>query len=130
MSLNRRSFAARTFAGAAATGLGLALPAALAQFFTNPRSMLEFAKVVSIYPSTPASYDDPFFSAKPVAIEDSAKPIAKEIVSKQTELKPTIPHFKDVNDILLQEIQKALFEGKDPQQALSDAVAAANALLP
>jgi ABC-type glycerol-3-phosphate transport system substrate-binding protein len=103
---------------------------ALAQFFTNPRSMLEFAKVVSIYPSTPASYDDPFFSAKPVAIEDSAKPIAKDIISKQTELKPTIPHFKDVNDILLLSIQDALFNNVDPQTALTDAVNKANALLP
>jgi ABC-type glycerol-3-phosphate transport system substrate-binding protein len=103
---------------------------ALAQFFTNPRSMLEFAKVVSIYPSTPASYDDPFFSAAPVAIEDQAKPIAKDIISRQTDLKPTIPHFKDVNDYLLQAIQQALFNNVPAQQALSDAVAQANALLP
>ena len=61
---------------------------ALAQFFTNPRSQLEFAKVVSIYPSTPASYDDPFFAAKPVAIEDSAKPIAKEYISQAGRHRP------------------------------------------
>jgi putative chitobiose transport system substrate-binding protein len=54
---------------------------ALAQFFSNPQSMLEFSKIVAIYPSTPASYDDPFFSAEPVAIEDSAKPYAKDAVS-------------------------------------------------
>jgi ABC-type glycerol-3-phosphate transport system substrate-binding protein len=103
---------------------------ALAQFFTNPRSMLEFSKVVAIYPSTPKSYDDPFFSAKSAAIEDSAKPIARDIISKQTDLKPTIPHFKDVNDILLQAIQQVLFNGADPQKALTEAVAKANALLP
>ncbi|HLC35513.1 MAG TPA: sugar ABC transporter substrate-binding protein [Anaerolineales bacterium] len=102
---------------------------ALAQFFTNPRSMLEFSKVVSIYPSTPASYDDPFFSAKPVAIEDSAKPIAKDIISRQTDLKPTIPSFKDVNEILLQAIQQALFNNVPAQQALTDAVTKANALI-
>jgi putative chitobiose transport system substrate-binding protein len=102
---------------------------ALAQFLTNPRSQLEFAKVVSIYPSTPASYDDPFFSAKPVAIEDSAKPIAKDIISKQTDLKPTIPNFKDVNEILLQAIQQAIFNGVPAQQALSDAAAKANELI-
>ena len=103
---------------------------ALAQFFTNPKSMLEFAKVVSIYPSTPASYDDPFFSAAPVAIEDSAKPIAKQTVSTYQDIVPTIPHKADVNEIVLQAIQQALFNGVDPQKALSDAVAAANALLP
>jgi ABC-type glycerol-3-phosphate transport system substrate-binding protein len=103
---------------------------ALAQFFTNPRSMLEFAKVVSIYPSTPASYDDPFFSAVPVAIEDSAKPIARDIVAAQTDLRPTIPHFKDVNEILLQAVQDALFNGVAAQEALDKAVEEANALLP
>jgi putative chitobiose transport system substrate-binding protein len=103
---------------------------ALAQFFTNPKSMLEFSKIVSIYPSTPASYDDPFFSAKPVAIEDSAKPFAKDAISKYADIVPTIPHKADVNQIVLDAIQQALFNSVDPQKALSDAVAEANALLP
>jgi putative chitobiose transport system substrate-binding protein len=103
---------------------------ALAQFFTNPQSMLEFAKVVSIYPSTPASYDDPFFSAEPVAIEDSAKPYAREAVSQLADILPTIPHKADVNQIVLQAVQQALFNNVDPQTALSSAVEQANALLP
>jgi putative chitobiose transport system substrate-binding protein len=103
---------------------------ALAQFFTNPKSMLEFAKIVSVYPSTPASYDDDFFKAKPVAIEDSAKPIAKDTIATYQDIVPTIPHKADVNEIVLQAIQQALFNGVDPQKALSDGVAAANALLP
>jgi ABC-type glycerol-3-phosphate transport system substrate-binding protein len=103
---------------------------ALAQFFTNPKSMLEFSKIVPIYPSTPASYDDPFFSAKPVAIEDSAKPFAKDIIAKYADIVPTIPHKADVNQIVLDAVQQALFNNVDPQQALSDAVAQANALLP
>ncbi len=102
---------------------------ALAEFITNPRNMLEFAKIVAVYPSTPGSYDDPFFAAKPVAIEDSVKPIARDIVGKQVDLKPTIPNFKDVNEILLQAIQQALFNNVPAQQALTDAVAQANALL-
>jgi len=103
---------------------------ALAQFFSNPRSMLEFSKIVSIYPSTPASYDDPFFSAAPVAIEDSAKPYAKDAVSKLADIVPTVPHKADVNNIVLQAAQQALFNNVDPQQALTDAVSQANALLP
>jgi putative chitobiose transport system substrate-binding protein len=102
---------------------------ALAQFFTNPISMLEFSKIVPIYPSTPDTYSDSFFSSPSVAIEDSVKPIARDIISKQTDLKPTIPHFKDVNEILLQAIQQALFNNVPAQQALSDAVTQANALL-
>ncbi|MFN2196278.1 MAG: ABC transporter substrate-binding protein [Anaerolineales bacterium] len=103
---------------------------ALAQFFTNPESMLEFSKIVAIYPSTPASYDDPFFSAEPVAVEDSAKPYAKEAVSQLADIVPTIPHKADVNEIVLQAVQQALFNNVDPQTALSDAVQQANALLP
>jgi ABC-type glycerol-3-phosphate transport system substrate-binding protein len=103
---------------------------ALAQFFSNPQSMLEFSKIVAIYPSTPASYDDPFFSAEPVAIEDSAKPYAKDAVSKLADIVPTVPHKAEVNEIVLQAVQQALFNGVDPQTALTDAVAQANALLP
>lgn len=102
---------------------------ALAQFFTNPISMLEFAKIVSIYPSTPASYDDPFFSADPVAIEDSAKPIAKDIVSRLADIVPTIPEKQQVNEIVRQAVESALFNNVPAQQALSDAVQQANDLI-
>ncbi|HQW36604.1 MAG TPA: sugar ABC transporter substrate-binding protein [Thermoflexales bacterium] len=103
---------------------------ALAQFFTNPKSMTEFSKIVSIYPSTPSSYDDPFFSAKPVAIEDSAKPVARDTISHYADIVPTIPHKADVNKVVLDAVQQALFNNVDPQKALTDAVAKANALLP
>jgi ABC-type glycerol-3-phosphate transport system substrate-binding protein len=102
---------------------------ALAQFFTNPQSMLDFAKIVAVYPSTPASYDDPFFSAKPVAIEDSAKPYAKDIVATYADIVPTIPKKADVNNLVLQAVQQALFNNVPAQKALSDAVAKANALI-
>ncbi len=103
---------------------------ALAQFFSNAQSMLEFSKIVAIYPSTPASYDDPFFSTAPVAIEDSAKPYAKDAVSKLADIVPFVPHKADVNDIVLQAVQQALFNNADPQTVLTDAVTQANALLP
>lgn len=102
---------------------------ALAQFFTNPKSMVEFAKVVSVYPSSPSAFDDPFFSAKPVAIEDFAKPAAKEYISKLADIVPLIPQKGDVNAIVLRHIQDALFNGVDPQTALTEAVTEANALL-
>ncbi len=103
---------------------------ALAQFFTNPKSMLEFSKIVAIYPSTPDSYADPFFSAAPVAIEDFAKPFAMDAVSKYADIVPTIPHKADVNAIVLRYVQEALFNNVPAQQALTDAVAEANQLLP
>jgi len=102
---------------------------ALAQFFTNPKSMLEFSKLVAIYPSTPASYDDPFFSTPPTAIEDSARPIAKDIVSKYADIVPFIPNKADVNQVVLDAVQQAIFNDVPAQQALTDAVTKANAFL-
>lgn len=102
---------------------------ALATFFTNPKSMLEFAKIVSIYPSTPESYKDPFFTQAPVAIEDQIRPIAEGIISQQKNILPEIPNQAEVNDIVRQAIEAALFGGVDPQTALSNAVEQANALL-
>jgi len=102
---------------------------ALAQFFTNPTSMVEFAKIVSVYPSSPSAFDDPFFSAKPVAIEDMAKPAAKEFISKLADIVPLIPQKGDVNAIVLQHIHEALFNNVDAQTALTDAVTEANALI-
>jgi putative chitobiose transport system substrate-binding protein len=102
---------------------------ALAQFFTNPQSMLEFSKIVAVYPSTPSSYDDPFFSAEPVAIEDSAKPYARDSVSKLADIVPTVPNKAEVNEIVLNWIQQALFNNVPAQEALSQAVAEANELL-
>ena len=70
---------------------------ALAQFFTNPRSMVQFAKQVAVYPSSPAAYDDPFFAEAPTAVEDSARPLAEGIISTYQDIVPTIPKKADVN---------------------------------
>ena len=105
---------------------------ALAQFFTNARSMVEFSKTVAIYPSVIASYDDPFFSAGATAIEDSARSTAKDVVSHYADIVPSLPvgvNKADVNDIVLKAVESAIFNGIDPQKALSDAVAKANALI-
>jgi putative chitobiose transport system substrate-binding protein len=103
---------------------------ALAQFFTNPRSMVEFGKTVSVYPSSAAAYDDPFFSSTPELIEDSARPIAKDIVSKYADIVPTVPKKADVNAIVLAAVESALFNKVPAQQALTDAVGKANKLIP
>ena len=105
---------------------------ALAQFFTNPRSMVEFSKQVAVYPSSAEAYEDPFFSSEPELIEDAARPIAKDIVSKLADIVPTVPEKQKVNEIVRQNIESALF-GDAPvpaQDALNKAVEEANALLP
>jgi len=103
---------------------------ALAQFFTNPRSMVEFAKQVAVYPSSAKAYEDPFFSSTPELIEDSARPIAKDIVSKYADIVPTVPKKADVNAIVLKAIESALFADVPAQTALTGAVADANKLIP
>jgi len=105
---------------------------ALAQFFTNARSMVAFSKIVSIYPSVIKSYDDPFFSASDPAIENSARSSAKDTVSHYADIVPSLPvgvNKADVNDIVLKAIQEVLFNKADPQKALTDAAAAATKLI-
>ncbi len=102
---------------------------ALAQFFTNAASSVELSKAVAVYPSMPAAFDDPFFAAPPVAIEDSVKPTAKQAVAQLADIVPTVPKKADVNNVVLQAIQSALFNGVPAQKALDDAVAKANALI-
>jgi ABC-type glycerol-3-phosphate transport system substrate-binding protein len=102
---------------------------ALAQYFTNPRSMVQFGKLVSVYPSSPKAFEDPFFSSTSGAIEDSARPLAGSIVATYADIVPTIPKKADVNDLVLKAVESALFSDVTAQQALTDAVKAANALI-
>ena len=103
---------------------------ALAQFFTNPRSMVQFAKQVAIYPSSPAAYDDPFFSTPPTAIEDSARGRSpRSTVATYQDIVPTVPNKADVNDIVRKAVESAIFGGVAAQEALDKAVADANKLL-
>ena len=104
---------------------------ALAQFFTNPQEHAGVLQDRGHLPLDADSYDDPFFAAKPVAIEDSAKPIAKDIIAKYADIVPTIPKKADVNEIVLAgRFSRRCSTMLPPQKALSDAVAKANALMP
>ena len=102
---------------------------ALAQFFTNARTMVELAKQSAVYPSSAKAFEDPYFSSTPEAIEDSARPIAGETIAKYADIVPTIPNKGDVNAVVVAAVEKALFGGVSAQQALSDAVVEANKLL-
>ena len=109
---------------------------ALAQFFTNARSMVAFSKIVSIYPSVIKSYDDPFFSASSPLIEDSARATAKDVISHYADIVPSLPTGvakADVNDIVLKAVESIIFPAAgttpDAQKILTDAVTQANALI-
>jgi putative chitobiose transport system substrate-binding protein len=102
---------------------------ALATFFTNPASQIGLSKLAAVYPSTPAAYDDPFFSSTPELIEDSARPLAQDLISKEQNILPSIPKKADVNEIVKKAVESAIFNGVDAQKALTEAVTKANALL-
>ena len=102
---------------------------ALAQFFTNPRSMVQFSQQVAIYPSSPKAFEDPFFSSPGTAIEDSARPLAKDIIATYADIVPTIPKKADVNEIVKKAVESGLFNNVSAQDALNKAVQDANALL-
>jgi putative chitobiose transport system substrate-binding protein len=102
---------------------------ALAQFMTNPRTMVELSKMSAVFPSSPKAFEDPYFSAQSPLIEDSARGSAGDTIAKYADIVPTVPKKADVNAIVLDAIEKALFGDVPAQQALSDAVAAANKLI-
>jgi len=102
---------------------------ALAQFITNPRSMVEFSKQVAIYPSSAVAYDDPFFTMPPTSIEDSARPLARSIVSTYADIVPTVNKKAAVNQIVLNAVESALFNKVPVKDALNAAVAQANKII-
>jgi ABC-type glycerol-3-phosphate transport system substrate-binding protein len=102
---------------------------ALAQFFTNPRTMVALSQMSAVYPSSPKAFEDPYFSAESPLIEDSARGTAGETIAKYADIVPTIPNKADVNAVVLTAVEQALFGGVPAQQALTDAVAEANKLL-
>jgi putative chitobiose transport system substrate-binding protein len=102
---------------------------ALAQYFTNPRSMVEFAKQVAVYPSSAEAYKAPFFTETPTTIEDSARPLAESIISTYADIVPTVTKKAEVNDIVLKAIESALFDNVPAQKALDGAVTASNKLI-
>ncbi len=102
---------------------------ALAQFMTNPRTMVALSKMSAVYPSSPKAFEDPYFSASSPLIEDSARGSAGETIAKYADIVPTVPNKADVNAIVLTAVEKALFGGVAAQQALTEAVAEANKLL-
>ena len=102
---------------------------ALAAFMTNAQSQLEFAKTVAIYPATPASYEDEFFTTPGAAIEDSARPIAREAIASQVQLLPVLPDSPEILDILNTEAQRALLGEATAQEALDSAAEQINAIL-
>ena len=104
---------------------------ALAQFFTNPRSMVEFAKMSRSTRRPPSAYRRPVLLDTPDR-DRGQRPARWPRTSSRTtpDIVPTIPKKADVNDDRPQGGRVRRCSATVPaQQALTDAVAKANELL-
>ncbi|MEV7178037.1 extracellular solute-binding protein [Kitasatospora sp. NPDC093679] len=101
---------------------------ALARWVTNAQNQAAFAHLTSIFPSTKASADDPFFSRSDGSNASDAKVIAFTSLGKARMLQPV-----QVNDamstVVNQQIALAISGEIGSRQALDTAVSRCNKLL-
>jgi ABC-type glycerol-3-phosphate transport system substrate-binding protein len=105
-----------------------ATAAKFAQYITNAANQLEFAKIVTIFPSATKALADPYFTDDSDGSVDSK---ARRIAANQLkEAKNIVPvQFDDrVKAAVIGKIQLAMKGELTPQEALDQAVAAANAI--
>ena len=103
---------------------------ALAQFFTNPRSMVEFAKIVAIYPSTRRRLRRSVLLGRARRRSKTAPGRSPRTSSPPTQTSSRrSPRRPTSTTIVLKAIESALFNDVSAQKALTDAVQEANALI-
>jgi putative chitobiose transport system substrate-binding protein len=100
-------------------------------FITNDESQLEFAKVVSVLPSTKKAATDPFFTAdtgKPM--EDKAKRITVEQMKISEDFTLGVGGKQGkINNEYLKALEAAMTGAKAPKQAIDDLEKAVNEIL-
>ncbi|MEU9131476.1 sugar ABC transporter substrate-binding protein [Kitasatospora sp. NPDC048540] len=101
---------------------------ALARWVTNAENQAAFAHLTSIFPSTKASAQDPFFARSDGTNASDAKVIAFGSLAKAAMLQP-VQVDGAMSDIVNQQIALAISGGATSQQALDTAVARCNQLL-
>lgn len=114
--------------GVAANSNNLATARAFAQFITNVDNQNDFAKIVSIFPSTIASAEDPYFSESDGTMAGDAKVLAFESLENAQALIPV--QFNDaMGTILRQQISLALRGDISDEAALAAAQTQINSML-
>ncbi|WP_129665573.1 ABC transporter substrate-binding protein [Phytoactinopolyspora endophytica] len=102
---------------------------AFAEFLTSPESQLDFAKQSSIFPSTAASLEDPFFTAEPTDLATQARAIAgASLLEDKTLAKPAAVD-SEFSTVLWSHAQTAILGETSPEDALADAEAELTAML-
>ncbi|MFJ1708457.1 ABC transporter substrate-binding protein [Kitasatospora sp. NPDC088346] len=101
---------------------------ALARWITSPENQSAFAHLTSIFPSTKASADDPFFSRSDGTNAGDAKVIAFGSLAKAKILQP-VPVDDAMSTVINQQIALAISGEAGSKQALDTAVERCNQLL-
>lgn len=98
---------------------------AFAQWVTNAENQLRFAKVVSIFPSSAGTLDDPFFDETDGSDDQDVRVLSAKQISKSIIFSP--PMFSEASKSELREqMAGALLGQKTVQEALDAAVAYSN----
>ncbi|WP_018349050.1 ABC transporter substrate-binding protein [Longispora albida] len=100
-------------------------------FVTNPENQAKFAKIVTIFPSTPKSYEDPFFST-PRADKNADEEKYRIEMSKQIKeaVSYTPAQFSDrMSKVFDREVGLAMLGQKSAKEALDTAAEDCNKLL-
>ncbi|BCM65641.1 MULTISPECIES: ABC transporter substrate-binding protein [Streptomyces] len=101
---------------------------AFAHFVTDARHQMSFAKKVAIFPSTAGSLDDPYFTKEDGTDETRVRVAAAKSLKNAVNYTPVL--FSDqMKTALRNEVAKALQGRQSPEEALDNAVNAADRLL-
>ncbi|MGW3063046.1 extracellular solute-binding protein [Streptomyces sp. NPDC001130] len=101
---------------------------AFAHFVTDARNQMSFAKKVAIFPSTAGSLNDPYFTKEDGTDETRVRIAAAKSLKNAVNYTPVL--FSDqMKTALRNEVAEALQGKESPQQALDNAVNAADRLL-
>jgi putative chitobiose transport system substrate-binding protein len=95
---------------------------ALATFVTNPCNMVQFSKMVPIYPSTLTALTDPFFTTNGELVEESARIPAAQSLPTAVVLLPTLPNADLFNEEVNNAVASAILGELTAQEALDQAV--------
>ncbi|WP_381558299.1 ABC transporter substrate-binding protein [Streptomyces eurythermus] len=101
---------------------------AFAHFVTDARNQMVFAKRVAIFPSTAGSLDDPYFTREDGTDETRVRVAAAKSLKNAVNYTPVL-FSEQMKTALRNEVAKALQGKESPQEALDNAVKAADRLL-
>lgn len=110
-------------ASAASDNIDLAIE--LAHWVTNDDNQLEFAQLVSIFPSTEEATADPYFCSAQESLEGQARCIQAQSIERGFDDQVR----EDVRDILRDAFVVAMLGQKNAEEALADAERGVNQLL-